>query len=64
MDSGQLGFVGSSAIERLRMVSSKKRLLQRMRVPLGFAFAILFLYFAAPTPIWLAVGGAIAVCGL
>ena len=46
------------------MVSSKKRLLQRMRVPLGFAFAILFLYFAAPTPIWLAVGGAIAVCGL
>jgi protein-S-isoprenylcysteine O-methyltransferase Ste14 len=41
-----------------------KRLLQRIRVPLGFAFAAVFLYFARPTAISLAIGSAIALIGL
>lgn len=35
-----------------------------MRVPLGFIFAILFLVFAWPGWIFLAIGGAVAVIGL
>ena len=46
------------------MVSKNKRLLQRVRVPLGFAFAILFLIFAKPTLKTLIVGGSIALIGL
>lgn len=46
------------------MVSDKKRLLQRMRVPLGFLFAIIFLIFAKPAFSTLLVGGIIAVVGL
>lgn len=41
-----------------------KRFLQRIRVPLGFLFGIIFLVFARPEPIGLFVGGAIAVVGV
>lgn len=37
---------------------------QRLRVPLGFLFAIIFLYFAKPDFLFLAIGGMIAVIGL
>lgn len=35
-----------------------------MRVPLGFAFGIVFLYFARPEPPTLAIGGAIGAIGI
>ncbi len=41
-----------------------KRLLQRVRVPLGFLFGIVFLVFASPELISLSIGGAIAVIGI
>jgi protein-S-isoprenylcysteine O-methyltransferase Ste14 len=41
-----------------------KRTIQRIRVPLGFAFAVVFGIFARPTAVSLAVGGAVAVVGL
>ena len=41
-----------------------KRILQRIRVPLGFLFAAVFLFFARPSPMSLATGGIIAVLGL
>ena len=41
-----------------------KRLLQRVRVPLGFIFAIVFLVFARPTFTSLLVGASIAVIGV
>jgi len=45
---------------------SRKRAtpIQRFRVPLGFLFAAVFLIFAEPEPLTLAIGGAIAVVGL
>lgn len=43
---------------------SLKRLLQRVRVPLGFLFGIVFLIFARPEPVALTVGGIVALCGL
>ncbi len=46
------------------MVSEKKRLLQRFRVPLGFALAAVFLLLARPTVLTLAVGGGVAFVGL
>jgi protein-S-isoprenylcysteine O-methyltransferase Ste14 len=46
------------------MVSSNKRLLQRFRVPLGFIFAAVFLYFARPVLSVLIVGGIVAFAGL
>lgn len=46
------------------MAMDGKRLLQRVRIPLGFLFAIVFLVFARPQAITLAVGAAIAVIGL
>jgi protein-S-isoprenylcysteine O-methyltransferase Ste14 len=46
------------------MVSKNKRLLQRLRVPLGFLFAIIFLYFAKPEPITLIVGAIVSIFGL
>jgi protein-S-isoprenylcysteine O-methyltransferase Ste14 len=46
------------------MVSKNKRLLQRMRVPLGFLFGILFLVFARPGWLSLGIGGGIAVIGI
>jgi protein-S-isoprenylcysteine O-methyltransferase Ste14 len=41
-----------------------KRTLQRIRIPLGFAFAAVFLIFALPTPLTLIIGSVIAVVGL
>ncbi len=41
-----------------------KRILQRIRVPLGFLFAAVFLYFAEPNRLFLVIGGVIAVVGL
>ena len=46
------------------MSRARATIVQRLRVPLGFLFAAIFLYFAKPQ-IWsLAIGGAIAVGGL
>lgn len=41
-----------------------KRTLQRLRVPFGFLFSIIFLIFARPEPTILMIGGAIAIFGL
>lgn len=41
-----------------------KRTLQRLRVPLGFLFAAVFLVFAKPTVFSLAIGGSIALIGV
>ncbi len=41
-----------------------KRTLQRIRVPLGFLFALVFIVFARPTLVSLIAGAAIAVLGL
>ena len=46
------------------MDSKNKRLLQRVRVPLGFVLSITFLVFAEPRPLILLIGGTIAVAGL
>ncbi len=46
------------------MSSKNKKLLQKFRVPLGFAFSAVLLIFANPTPIFLAIGAAIAIIGL
>lgn len=39
-------------------------LIQRLRVPLGFVFAIAFLVFARPEPVTLIVGAIVSVIGL
>ena len=41
-----------------------KRILQRIRVPLGFLFAAIFLFFARPSAISLIIGGIISALGL
>src|ERR1051325_9999737 len=41
-----------------------KRTIQRIRVPAGFLFAIVFLVFSRPAPLTLAIGSAVAVLGL
>ncbi len=46
------------------MIARTKKLLQRLRVPFGFLFGIIFLVFARPEKTWLIVGGLIAVFGL
>jgi protein-S-isoprenylcysteine O-methyltransferase Ste14 len=46
------------------MSRKDKRLLQRMRVPLGFIFAAVFLLLAQPSAVPMAIGCAIAVIGL
>jgi hypothetical protein len=46
------------------MTLDKKRLLQRIRIPLGFLFAIVFMVFARPTVMYLIIGGAVAAVGL
>jgi protein-S-isoprenylcysteine O-methyltransferase Ste14 len=46
------------------VISKNKRLLQRLRVPLGFLFAIVFLLFARPEPVTLLTGGIISLVGL
>jgi protein-S-isoprenylcysteine O-methyltransferase Ste14 len=40
------------------------RTLQRMRVPLGFIFSIVFLIFAKPQIMWLVIGGIAAILGV
>lgn len=46
------------------MIKFDKRLLQRIRIPLGFIFAAVFLVFARPTVLTLVVGSSIAIIGL
>ena len=46
------------------MFKFDKRFIQRIRVPLGFLFAIVFLVFAAPTVLSLMIGGVIAGIGV
>src|SRR5215210_5115620 len=46
------------------MATIDKRTLQRIRVPLGFIFAAVFMVFARPSAITLIVGSVIAVIGL
>lgn len=46
------------------MSSKNKKLLQKFRVPLGFVFAAVFLIFAKPTPLLIAIGISIAFVGL
>ena len=46
------------------MATGKKRFLQRIRVPLGFLFIGLFLFFADPDPILFLMGVPISVIGL
>ncbi len=46
------------------MVTFDKRFLQRLRVPLGFLFAIVFLVFSRPTALSLAIGSGIVLIGV
>ena len=46
------------------MLKFDKRFIQRIRVPLGFIFAVVFMVFARPTLVTLAAGTAVAVVGL
>lgn len=46
------------------MVKFDKRIVQRIRVPLGFLFAIVFLVFARPTAATIAIGSAVAFLGV
>ena len=46
------------------MAIAGKRLLQRLRVPLGFLFAIVFLVFAKPTILTIAIGVVVAFIGV
>jgi len=41
-----------------------KRTLQRLRVPLGFLFAVAFLIFAKPSMLSIAIGSGVALVGL
>lgn len=41
-----------------------KRTLQRIRIPLGFLFAVVFLIFANPTAFSLAIGSGVVLIGL
>src|SRR5437764_11942650 len=47
-----------------KMIKFDKRFLQRLRVPLGFLFAIIFIVFARPTVLSLLIGGGFALVGL
>ncbi len=56
---------GAKKIRIIREMSREKATpIQRFRVPVGFLFAAIFLIFASPEPLTLAIGGAIAVVGL
>ena len=46
------------------MLQLDKRFLQRIRIPLGFLFAIVFVVFARPTSLSLIIGSGIALIGL
>lgn len=49
---------------RLFMIKFDKRLVQRIRVPLGFIFAVVFVVFAKPTAITLLVGSVVVFAGV
>lgn len=46
------------------MITLDKRFLQRVRIPLGFLFAIVFMIFAMPTALTLVTGGIVAAIGV
>lgn len=46
------------------MIKLDKRLVQRVRVPLGFLFAIVFLIFAKPAIVTLVAGSVVALVGV
>jgi protein-S-isoprenylcysteine O-methyltransferase Ste14 len=46
------------------MSGSWSRVARRIRVPLGFAFAVLYLWLARPTWLSMAAGAAVIICGL
>jgi protein-S-isoprenylcysteine O-methyltransferase Ste14 len=46
------------------MAAGWNRIARRIRVPLGFVFAVLFLWLARPTPLFLALSLALVVPGL
>ena len=46
------------------MIKFDKRLVQRIRVPLGFLFAIVFLIFATPTWLTIAIGSVVVCVGV
>jgi protein-S-isoprenylcysteine O-methyltransferase Ste14 len=45
-------------------VASWGRIATRLRVPLGFLFAAVYLWFASPTWLWIAAGTAFIVAGI
>jgi protein-S-isoprenylcysteine O-methyltransferase Ste14 len=55
---------GKPEFDRLDKQEKRKRLLQRIRVPLGFLLAVVLIVLARPTPLTLIIGGAIALLGL
>jgi len=54
---------GSPTLE-LENKEKRKRILQRIRVPLGFAMSILLLILARPTPISIMIGSGIVIIGI
>lgn len=46
------------------MIKFDKRFVQRIRVPLGFLFAIVFLVFARPTLVTILIGSVVALAGV
>lgn len=46
------------------MIKFDKRIVQRIRVPLGFLFAIVFLIFARPTLLTLGIGSVVVCVGV
>ena len=46
------------------MITFDKRFLQRIRIPLGFLFAIVFVVFARPTSLTLLLGSVIIIVGV
>jgi protein-S-isoprenylcysteine O-methyltransferase Ste14 len=46
------------------MTKTWSQVARRIRVPLGFAFAVLYLWLAQPTRLSIAVGGVIALAGV
>jgi protein-S-isoprenylcysteine O-methyltransferase Ste14 len=46
------------------MLMSWSRIARRIRVPLGFAFAVFYIWQARPTPTSIAAGGAVALVGV
>jgi protein-S-isoprenylcysteine O-methyltransferase Ste14 len=64
MDSGKRNVESGISVFNRKVNFKDKRILQRLRVPLGFLFAAVFLLFAKPQPLTLIIGAFIAVGGL